>query len=71
MNSFFISVGEYAAAIEQTTGTEIYGPIMRAGIFIFISSFVLAFLAAFIVLKSNSWESKILQIYYLLVYSLG
>jgi hypothetical protein len=70
MNSFFISVGEYAAAIEQATGTEVYGPTMRAGIFIFISGFVSAFLAAFIVLKSNSWESKILQIYYLLVYSL-
>ena len=59
MNSFFISVGDYAAEIEQATGTEIYGPIMRAGIFIFISGFISAFLAAFIVSKSDSWEGNI------------
>jgi hypothetical protein len=54
--SSLVAVGDYAVEIEKATGTEIYGPIMRAGVFIFISGFISAFLAAFIVSKADSWE---------------
>lgn len=56
VSSLTIAVGDYAGEIEKATGTEIYGPIMRAGVFIFVSGFVSAFIAAFIVSKSDSWE---------------
>ena len=55
-NTFSVTVGDYAAEIEKATGTEIYGPIMQAGVFLFISGFISAFIAAFIISKSNSWE---------------
>ena len=51
-----IALGDYAAEIEQATGSEIYGPIMKAGVFIFVSGFLSAFLAGFIISQSNSWE---------------
>lgn len=56
LNTITIAVGDYAVEIEKATGTEIYGPIMKAGVFLFISGFISAFIAAFIISKSNSWE---------------
>ena len=57
--SFTIAVGDYAAEIEKATGTELYGPIMRAGVILFISGFISAFIAAFIISKSDSWDGLV------------
>ena len=51
-----IAVGDYAAEIEKTFGTEVYTPIFRAGLFLFISGLVSAFIAALIISKANSWD---------------
>lgn len=53
-----VAIGaDYASEIEQATGTEIYGPIFKAGLFIFGSGFISAFIAGFIVNQSGSWEA--------------
>lgn len=55
-SSVLLNVGDYAAEIEKAVGEEIYGPIFKAGIFLFFSGIVSAFVAAAIISKSNSWE---------------
>jgi hypothetical protein len=56
LSSSYVSVvADYAAEIENSVGTEIYAPIMKAGVFIFASGFISCFLAAFIVSKSDTW----------------
>lgn len=53
----FLSVAaDYTAEIENAVGEEIYGPIFKAGLFIFVSGLVSSAVVAFIVSKSNSWE---------------
>ena len=52
-----IAVGDYAAEIEKATGEEIYSPIFKSGLILFGSGMISAFIAAFIVAKSNSWEA--------------
>ena len=52
-----IAIGDYAAEIEKATGTEIYSPIFKSGLLLFASGLISAFIAAFIVAKSNSWEA--------------
>lgn len=56
-SSYVSVVADYAAEIENSVGTEIYGPIFKAGIFIFGSGFISCFIAAFIVTQAGSWES--------------
>ena len=51
-----IAVGDYAAEIEKAVGEEIYSPIFKSGLVLFGSGLISAFIAAFIVSKSNSWE---------------
>ena len=56
-SSIIVAVGDYAAEIEAATvGTEVYTPIFQAGLFIFLSGFISAIIAAFIISKSNSWD---------------
>ena len=55
-STVLIAVGDYAAEIEKTVGTEVYTPIFRAGLFLFISGLISAFIAAFIITKANSWD---------------
>lgn len=51
-------MGDYAAEIEKASvGEEVYAPIFRAGIFLFLSGLVSAAAAAFIISKANSWEA--------------
>lgn len=57
MTSSFVAVADYAAEIEGSVGTEIYGPIFRAGLFLFFSGIVSAFIAAAIITKSNSFAA--------------
>ena len=59
--SQLIAVGDFADEIEKATGTEIYSPIFKAGLFIFGSGIVSAFVAGFIVSQSNSWEDLELE----------
>ena len=47
---------DYASEIENAVGEEIYGPIFKAGVFLFVSGVVAAFGVAFIVSKSDSWN---------------
>lgn len=47
---------DYATEIESAVGEEIYGPIFKAGIFLFGSGIVAAFGVAFIVSKSDAWN---------------
>lgn len=49
-------MGDYAAEIEKTVGTEVYTPIFRAGLFLFASGLISAFITAFIISKANSWD---------------
>lgn len=55
-SQLILAVGDYATEIENSVGSEIYAPIFKAGLFIFISGLVSAFLAAFIVSKADSWD---------------
>ena len=57
LSSSFVTMGDYAGEIENAVGEEIYSPIFKAGIFLFASGIVSAIATAFIVSKSNSWES--------------
>jgi hypothetical protein len=50
-----IAVGDYAAEIEKAVGEEIYSPIFKSGLVLFGSGLISAFIAAFIVSKSDSW----------------
>ena len=52
---------DYTAEIEMAVGTEVYGPIFKAGLFLFASGLVSAFVAAFIVSKSDSWDELEVQ----------
>ena len=56
--SQFIAAGgaDYASEIENAVGEEIYGPIFKAGLFLFGSGIVAAFGVAFIVSKSDTWN---------------
>jgi hypothetical protein len=47
---------DYAAEIENAVGEEIYGPIFKAGLFIFVSGLVSAGVVAFIVSNRDSWS---------------
>lgn len=55
-SQLLLAVGDYATEIENSVGSEIYSPIFKAGLFIFVSGLVSAFLAAFIVSKADSWD---------------
>lgn len=48
---------DYASEIEGSVGSEIYGPIFKAGLFIFVSGFVSAFAVAAIVTQSGTWDA--------------
>ena len=55
--SLLLTVGDYAAEIEKATvGEEVYLPIFRAGLLLFLSGVISAFIAAAIVTKSGTWE---------------
>ena len=58
VSSQLVAVGgaDYASEIENAVGEEIYGPIFKAGVFLFVSGVVAAFGVAFIVSKSDSWN---------------
>ena len=57
VSSQIVAAGaDYASEIENAVGEEIYGPIFKAGIFLFASGIVAAFGVAFIVSKSDSWN---------------
>ena len=43
--------------VESTVTDDIYGPIFKAGLFLFLSGIVSTIIAASIVSKSNTWES--------------
>jgi hypothetical protein len=60
-SSILIGVGDYAAEIEKAVGTEVYTPIFKAGIFLFLSGIISSFIAAFIISKSDSWEELNLE----------
>lgn len=49
-------VGDYAAEIENAVGVEIYGPIFKAGLFLFVSGVFSSAIVAFIISRSNSWS---------------
>ena len=51
-----IAVGDYAAEIENAVGEEIYSPIFKSGLLLFGSGVISAFIAAFIVSKSDAWD---------------
>lgn len=56
VSSALVSVqADYAAEIENAVGEEIYGPIFKAGLFIFVSGLVSAGVVAFIVSNRDSW----------------
>jgi hypothetical protein len=56
-STYFISIAaDYSAEIEKAVGTEIYSPIFKAGLFIFVSGIVSSFIAAYIVSSSDSWN---------------
>ena len=56
--SLLLTVGDYAAEIEKSTvGEEVYGPIFRAGLFLFLSGVVSEFIVAAIVTKAGTWDS--------------
>lgn len=60
-NAFFdqsslVAVGDYAAEIENAVGTEIYTPIFKAGLFLFLSGIISTLIAAFIISKANTWD---------------
>lgn len=49
---------DYAAEIESVAvGPEIYGPIFRAGLWIFLSGIVSTFVVAVLITKDNLWGS--------------
>ena len=50
------AVLDYSAEIESSVGTEVYTPIFQAGLSLFASGILAAFMAAFIISKSDSWE---------------
>ena len=58
VSSQLIAAGgaDYASEIENAVGEEIYGPIFKAGIFLFVSGIVAAFGVAFIVSNSDTWN---------------
>lgn len=43
--------------VESTVTDDIYGPIFKAGLFLFLSGIVSTIIAASIISKSNTWES--------------
>eukprot|EP01041_Mallomonas_annulata_P000895 gene895-1732_t len=51
-----IAVGDFAAEIEGSVGTEIYAPIFRAGLFIVFSGFISAIIAGVLVNAGDSWD---------------
>ena len=51
-----VAVGDYAAEIENAVGEEIYSPIFKSGLLLFGSGVISAFIAAFIVSKSDAWD---------------
>ena len=56
-SNFLAAAPDYAAEIENAVvGEEIYGPIFRAGLFLFASGLVSVAIAAFIINNSESWE---------------
>ena len=52
-----VSADFAAEIVESTVTDDIYGPIFKAGLFLFLSGIVSTTVAAFIVSKSNTWES--------------
>ena len=51
-SSFLVAMGDYAAEIEKNVvGEEVYGPIFKAGLFLFLSGLISAFVSAFIISK--------------------
>lgn len=59
-DSMILSAMDYAAEVIQNTGSkEDYGPVFRAGLFLFASGIISTFIAAFIITKSNSWDGLV------------
>lgn len=59
ISSAILSAGvaaDYATEIENAVGEEVYGPIFKAGIFIFASGLFSAGVTAFIVSNRDSWN---------------
>eukprot|EP01031_Cornospumella_fuschlensis_P036587 gene36587-44382_t len=54
--SELVAIGDFAAEIEKATGPEIYGPIFKAGLFLFLSGIVSAVIASVIVIQSDAWD---------------
>lgn len=48
---------DYASEIQSAVGPEIYGPIFKAGIFLFLSGFISSFIVAYMITKYNLWDS--------------
>jgi hypothetical protein len=54
--SQLIAMGDYASEIEKAVGTEVYGPIFQAGLFLFLSGVISATIAGFIINAADSWD---------------
>lgn len=57
ITSLRVSADFATEIVESTVTDDIYGPIFKAGLFLFLSGIVSTAVAAFIVSKSNTWES--------------
>eukprot|EP01038_Epipyxis_sp_PR26KG_P011548 gene11548-15467_t len=56
-STFFLSAtADYAAEIEMAVGEEVYSPIFKAGLFLFVSGIISTVIAGFIISKADSWE---------------
>jgi len=62
VSTSFVTVGDFSQEIESAVGSEIYGPIFRAGLFLFVSGMVSAFIAGLIVNSADSWEELSLEV---------
>ena len=50
-------MADYASEIENAVGIEIYGPIFKAGLFLFVSGVFSAAVVSAIVSKADTWEA--------------
>ena len=51
-----LKVGDYASEITNAVGSEIYGPIFKAGLFLIVSGIFSAGIVSTIISKSDTWN---------------